>query len=127
MTTEELIELIAASAYVAHGLALSGHQTPRQASYWTRMGHPQAGDLVVEVTNWNAPAIDRLGRLESVKDEEPDGKEEYDEESWGRPWPPYLEKTWRIVTIDDRKMKWTNANFIVVPEHPFRHQAYIGP
>ncbi len=45
--------------------------------------------------------------------------ENYDEAEWGRPYPPYLEKTFRITTLDGREFAWTNARFMAIPELPF--------
>lgn len=122
--TEDLVELVlkllAISAHQAYRNVLSGNQSPAQRAYFKRVTSPEAGDLVLEVTNWRAPVIDRIGRLKSVQMENPPpevlSKDDYDEEEWGRPYPPYQEKVWRLETLDGREFQWWNANFIVIPE-----------
>jgi len=73
----------------------------------------------LEITNQSTRPIDRVGRLVSVGMEPPPpevlSKEDYDEEGWGKPYPPYQEKVWRIRTLDGREFRWWNANFIVIP------------
>ena len=90
------------------------------ADWMQRTIHPQVGDLVLEISNPKALAIDRIGRLISHKEEDPiQLKKDYDEAAWGRPYPPYLEDTYRIRTVDGREVKWTNAEFMRIPEREF--------
>lgn len=130
-TTDQLklsIDLVAASAYAAYFNALSGSfGSPACKVYLDRMSHPVPGDLVLEITKLSANSMDRIGRLVSCDQEAPPyiKQDEYDEEEWGKPYPPYLETVYRIETLDGRKYAWWNASFIVIPEHPFKHQGKV--
>lgn len=121
-----ILECLAASAYIAWVNTISGYHVPAAKFYCERMHDPQPGDLVLEVTNWKARPLDRIGRLISVGMENPPPEvvdpQTYDESEWERPYPPYQEKIWRIRTLDGREYRWWNADFIVIPEDPFRHQ-----
>ena len=116
-----ILRRLTASAYRAYSLCLCGNPTPNQRDYYDRVTKPRVGDMILEITNWKARAIDRIGVLVSADQEPPPdmSQDDYDEAEWGRPWPPYLEKVWRIITTDDRPFHWTNANFIAVPKGPF--------
>jgi hypothetical protein len=118
--TEYLLYLIAANGWVAW-VNTFGNPSTNASLYHERMARPERGDLVLEITNWGAPVANRIGRLLSVMDELPPklDPETYDPDKWGRPWPPYLEKVWRIKTLDGRDVYWTNANFIAISENPF--------
>jgi len=117
---DRLLELLAINAYVAYRNTLIGNPSTATKRYYERVSNPKPGDLVLEITNRGARVIDRIGRLLSVGVENPPPEEvsedDYDEAEWGRPWPPYQERTWRIETLDGREFRWWNANFIVIPE-----------
>ena len=115
-----LLELIAINAYTAYRNTLIGNPPPAIKRYSERIRNPEPGDLVLEITNPGARAVDRIGRLKSVGMENPPPEEvskaDYDVAEWGRPYPPYEERIWRIETLDGREFRWWNANFIVIPE-----------
>lgn len=117
---DRLLELLAISVMFAYRNTLVGNPAPAIKRYRERMSNPEPGDLVLEVTNWGAPAVDRIGRLKSMGMENPPpevvSEDNYDEAEWGRPYPPYQEQVWRIETLDGREFRWWNANFIVIPE-----------
>ena len=124
VSIETLAGLIASCAYVAWTNTLVGNQCPASKHYFQRMHTPEPGDLVVEITNWKANPLDRIGRLVSADLEPPPhmSEAEYKPEDWdGKPWPPYTEKVHRIVTLDGRNYYWTNADFVVIPESPFEN------
>lgn len=118
---DRLLELLAISAHIAYGNTLADSSGAAIKRYHERMGSPEPGDLVLEVTNWKARAVDRIGRLKSVGMENPPpevvSEDDYDEAEWGRPYPPYQEQIWRVETLDGREFRWWNANFIVIPEN----------
>lgn len=117
---DELLKVCIAGGYQAYKNSLVGNPCPAVRDYFQRVTHPQPGDLVLEITAQNAQPIDRVGRLISVGMENPPpevlSEEDYDEEEWGRPYPPYQEQVWRIRTFDGREFRWWNANFIVIPD-----------
>lgn len=124
MDTQEqldtVLKLLVASVWrAARPCGNSNHEQ----GVFNRTHNPRVGDMVMECSNFAARPIDRIGRLISVGDENPPVKavdpDNYDEAEWGKPYPPYLEQTWRIQTIDGREFAWTNARFIVVHEDPF--------
>jgi hypothetical protein len=118
---DKALELLTHATYWAYSLSLGTLDGARK-DYFTRMSNPEVGDLVMEITNFGAKPIDRIGRLISADQEPPPYLDEatYDEEEWEGPWPPYLEKVWRIKTLDGREFYWTNARFIVIPEDDFK-------
>ena len=112
----DLLELIASSAYIAYSHTLNGAGIPAHIRYFERMRHPEVGDLVLESTTMSrASAIDRIGRLKAITLEPLEGWDDIDE-------PTPNEKVWTITTMDGREFKWRNADFIVIPEDPFKHQ-----
>jgi len=117
---DEALKICVACGLQAYWNTLVGNQCPAVRDYYQRVTHPQPGDLVLEITARNARPIDRIGRLISVGMENPPpevmSEEDYDEEEWGRPYPPYQEEVWRIRTLDDREFRWWNARFIVIPD-----------
>ena len=119
----EILDSLAASAYIAYTNTLCGNQSLVARAYYERATGPRPGDLVLEITNWKAHILNRIGRLISVGMENPPPETldpaTYNEEDWGKPYPPYQEKVWRIRTLDGREFRWWNANFIVIPESPW--------
>jgi len=117
---DELLKVCAACGLQAYQNSLVGNPCPAVRDYYQRVTKPRPGDMVLEITNRAAPLIDTIGRLISVEMENPPpevlSEEDYDEEEWGRPYPPYQEKVWRIRTLDGRKFRWWNADFIVIPD-----------
>jgi hypothetical protein len=129
---DELLKVCAACGLQAYRNCLVGNAAPAVRDYFQRVTSPRPGDMVLEISNRSAPPIDRIGRLISVGMENPPpevlSEEDYDEEEWGRPYPPYQEKwniqeeqrikrmVWRIRTLDGRECRWQNANFIVIPD-----------
>lgn len=126
MTDEVLrktVKLLANSAYWAYKNTLWSKPEQSAAEYFERVSHPVIGDMVLEITNWNADILDRIGLLVSAEQEPPPHMDEasYHPEDWNdRPWPPYLEKVWRIITLDGRDFYWTNAHFIAIPGSPWK-------
>jgi len=100
----ELLDIIAARSYVAWRNTLSGSQSTDQKRYFERMNNPEVGDLVLEITNFKAPSIDRIGRLLEIG-------------------PDKFGLAYVIETFDGREFRWSNSDFIVIPETPFHHQA----
>jgi len=119
---EEVMRALASSAYRAYMFSCVS-QAPLAVEYMNRVTNPNVGDLVMEVSNFGADAINRIGRLISARPENPPvsqvDPETYDESAWGRPYPPYMEMTHRIRTLDGREFAWTNARFIAIPEVAF--------
>lgn len=117
---DKLLTMCIACGYQAYRNSLVGNPCPAVRDYFQRVTSPRPGDMVLEITNRSAPPLDRVGRLISVGMENPPpevlSEEDYDEEEWGRPYPPYQEKVWRIRTLDGREFRWWNADFIVIPE-----------
>ena len=117
---DELLKVCAACGLQAYQNCLVGNAAPAVRDYFQRVTSPRPGDMVLEISNRSAPPIDRIGRLISVGMENPPpevlSEEDYDEEEWGRPYPPYQEEAWRIRTLDGRECRWTNAMFIVIPD-----------
>ena len=115
---KELLDLLAASAYVAWSNTLCGDPSQVQKAYYERMRKPEIGDLVLEVTTFRrASSSDKIGRLLSIEDEPyPD---------WEDDEPAPTRKVWTIKTLDGRECRWENCDFIVIPEDPFQHQAKI--
>lgn len=95
---ELLLKTVVACAYAACRNSSMEGQCPEMVHYSKRMREPEPGDLVVEVTNWSEDPIDRIGRLLSV-----DGD------------------TYRIKTMDERELSWSNSEFMVIPEDAFDH------
>lgn len=117
---DKLLTMCIACGLQAYRNSLVGNPCPAVRDYFQRVTSPRPGDMVLEITNRSAPPLDRVGRLISVGMENPPpevlSEEDYDEEEWGRPYPPYQEKVWRIRTLDGREFRWWNADFIVIPE-----------
>jgi len=117
---DELLKVCAACGLQAYQNSLVGSPCPAVRAYYQRVTKPRPGDMVLEITNQAAPLIDRIGRLISVETENPPpevlSEEDYDEGEWGRPYPPYQERVWRIRTLDGREFRWWNANFIMLPD-----------
>ena len=117
---DELLKVCIACGYQAYKNSLVGNQAPVVRDYYQRVTALRPGDMVLEITNRSARPIDRIGRLISVGMENPPpevlSEEDYDEEEWGKPYPPYQEMVWRIRTLDGREFRWWNANFIVIPD-----------
>jgi hypothetical protein len=81
---------------------------------------PIPGDLVAEISSRKrgVPALDAVGTLVSVK-EEP--VELADGETWdvvarGRPRP--TETVTRLLTLNDREIRWTNCEFLAIVTDP---------
>lgn len=116
----DLVELLAVSAYVAWSNVLSGSNSPQQDSYFKKMQSPVVGDLVLETTSiGRMDAIDRVGRLLSVQ------RESMKIDDWPEDEETPTEKTWTIETFDDREFTWRNASFIIIPESEFEHKGRI--
>jgi len=115
----DILEIVAASSYVAWTNVLCGTQNKAQDKYFERMSSPEVGDLVLETTtHGRVKAIDRIGRLLSVTTEPyPD---------WEDDEPAPTRDIWTIETFDGRDFKWENCSFIVIPETPYNHQGSIG-
>ncbi len=122
LDVDAALELLAVNAYIAHTLSICGDPSPDQARYHERMGNPVVGDLVLETTAYDAPAINRIGRLISVEMGLP---HDFDPDDWDTdvdgPLPEEL--IWTIETLDGRNFRWRNCSFITVPEDRHHHQA----
>lgn len=120
---EDVVELLAISAYVAWSNVLSGSNSAAQHNYFERMRHPTVGELVLEITTHRrVKAIDRIGRLISVT------REPYDYPDWNvsEDGPIPTREIWTIKTLDGREFRWENCDFIVIPEDPFNHPGKLA-
>lgn len=115
---DRLLMICEACGLQAYRNSLVG-TAPAVRDYYQRVIAPRPGDMVLEISNRSARLIDRVGQLISVGMEDPPpetlSKEDCDKE-WGRPYPSYQEKVWRIQTLDGREFRWWNAYFIVIPD-----------
>jgi hypothetical protein len=88
--------VVAATALVETGSRLwstSHNNTPSAHNVHRWMRDVEVGHFVLEITDWRAPALDRVGELLSITS----GHE------------------YTIRTIDDRELRWENADFVRVP------------
>jgi hypothetical protein len=122
---EEMLRLVASSAYTAYVNTLSGKNSPAQDFYYKRMSKPVVGDLVVETSSLcfyirNCKSlINHIGRLESIKSEPyPDWEAEEGEDIPER-------NIWVIRTLDNRQFEWENCSFVAIPEQPYSHQGKL--
>jgi hypothetical protein len=79
------------------------------------------GDLVVEMTAYHKPQLDRVGKFVSLEDwayDYPDWDEEYE----GRPIP--TRPVYTILTLDGRTMTWDNCQFIALPRDPYTPEQF---
>lgn len=117
--TNKALELLAISVYVAWHNTLCGNQSQDQNEYYKRLGNPQIGDLVLEITTMHrVAAMDRIGYLEAIEFRDAPG---WDDES-----PAPKEKYWRIRKLDGELFEWSNSRFIVIPENewsPYKPKA----
>ncbi len=116
-----MLRLVEVNAYCVWSAVLCGNQNPRQQRMYERMKDYKIGDLVMEIsTIWfkgtdsrfdTSRAASRIGVLKN-KTREP--FPDWDEEEQGEPSP--LEEVHYIETLDGRMFRWTNANFVAIPD-----------
>lgn len=121
---EEELEKLATSirrfADAAYGATLVGRAPDCTIDFNRRMRAPQIGDLVIETStvyrSRGTTDIDAVGYLEEVArekvifDDDPDFV--WDETVEGQPHP--TEPVTYIRTLDGRRFRWTNANFVAL-------------
>jgi len=105
------------NAYVA---TLVGHPARSTERFGDRMKQPQVGDWVTETStvyrSRGTEDIDAIGKLEEIAWEPVDfGDPEFvwDEAIEGGPHPK--EKVFYIRTLDGRRFRWVNADFVAAP------------
>ena len=118
MELKKLAEIIDTCAGAAYHNAL--HASSRSDITWRHFKDFKPGQMVVEVTSSHrSPAIDRLGELISVTDEEmewpQEAKDEWLEDPRNGPVPK--ERFYTIKTLDGREYRWHNADFIRIPDN----------
>lgn len=121
ITLERLATSIRRFAYFAYSATLVGKAPDCTITFNRRMCEPQIGDLVIETStvyrSRGTTDIDAVGYLEEITrekvvfDEDPDFV--WDEAFEGQPHP--TEPVTYIRTLDRRRFRWTNANFIALP------------
>lgn len=120
MDTKEPVDLSVLATKIRHGIyssysaTLVGGAAEVTRRQFQRMSSPQIGDLAAEQTTiYISPDIDAVGIIEEIA-EEPvifdDEEFVWDAEVEGKPHP--LERVFYIRTLDGRRFRWTNANFI---------------
>lgn len=116
---ERLATTLRRSIYNAYMATLVGDAPEVTKRYYKRASKPQIGDLVTEATTIggmrhdNATDLDGVGILEDVTWEPVDfGDPDFvwDEAEEGRPHP--TEQVFYIRTLDGRRFRWVNANFV---------------
>lgn len=115
---EFLLQLVASNAYRVYTGCLIGDAPRYIRDRQERITNPLPGDVVLEITAWNKPVVDRLGVL-AWDGYEPDP--EIDPENWNEETDEPIPQTrcWHIVTTDGRHYRWHNANFIQVETEAF--------
>lgn len=113
-TSKELAEMLNHLAHMAYMLTLGG-VPPWMSAVGQRMRSPKDGDLVMETSTYygrgSYPPEMRIGRLvRSAR--EPVGME-WDEAEDG---PKPTERVFYIKGLDGVEHRWTNADFIAIPE-----------
>jgi hypothetical protein len=120
-----LAKSIALATYSGWMACCCGNQTNLQARLFNQGKKIQPGDMVVEIStiwvglpgprNNNNPNhyLDSVGVLTKITREPMFTPEEWDENTEGEPIP--TESVYYLNTLDGREFRWTNCEFIRVP------------
>lgn len=119
MDVGSLATILRRTIYNAYLATLVGNPVDVTRRYYERAKAPQIGDLVTEAStvygmrHEGATDLDGVGILEEIAWEkvvfgDPDFV--WEEKVEGRPHP--TEKVYYIRTLDGRRFRWTNANFV---------------
>lgn len=119
---ERLAKELAQSIHRAWELSLAGHKAAHDS--FEQMKAVSVGDMVVETSTFynvatdgkwrgQGSVLDTVGILDEVAQEKVEIAE-WDEEADG-PWP--TETVYYILTLDGRRYRWVNANFVRAPRY----------
>lgn len=105
-----IARLIRNASHAAYTLALGSART----GVYKKFTDPQPGDFVWESSTAYIPARDwhAVGRLLRIV-QEPMQMEWNEAEDGPRP----MERVWYIELLDGRESRWTNCEFLKVPDH----------
>lgn len=108
-------------AFTNHGCLNRNGFNVRDNAFGKSLVTFNKGDLVVEITGYRNPAIDRVGKFVSVEEwayDYPDWDEEYE----GRPIP--TRPVYTILTLDGRITTGDNCEFIALPRDPYTPEQF---
>ena len=118
---EQLATKIRHGIYSSYRAVLIGNAPEVTEAQFERMKNPVVGDLVTEGStiyrSRGATDLDAVGILEEITREPVefgDPEVVWDEQEEGRPHP--TEPVFYIRTLDGRRCRWVNANFIAAGE-----------